>query len=371
MRRNPDDIVPYEVAFPRPDGNRLGSPKLEGTKDILALTDIYAHNLQKYKNDKPSYVDASGFYLILWDDGQISEIPYDQVLYVRQEKVGYVRVFLNQAGVTSRNSLTYSEFWSKDRAENLPPLGKPIPKGKDEPVPDNGGPESLVQLSRLMGAPDFYGFEREKIWQNLDPAQPEFSLAEIQTVANKLELPTQVKKATLDELVNFGAPAILFLSDDKRQVALAALSDKYALVVDRGITRVVARDLLAQRYSGEALIPQVALDKPAALRAENGLQQITVGDIKQEIPIQAVLKNSGAAPLNLQIEQPIPGCLKAQLSAETIAPGAQVTLNATLKWREVMKTTAQNVIIWVKSNDAARPRLPIAIRLALPKPNTP
>ena len=327
-------------------------------------------------------MNARGNYLVLWDDGDVEAVPYDDVLYVIEGDKSRV-AFYNQAGVSAANTASYAEFWTTGQKREggstatipssplYPPDGKPVPQGKKVPIPDNGGPESLVALSRLLSFPSRYGIEREELWKSFDAARDQFTLADVQAGAAKLKLPLELKALSLDELHKLNTPAIFLTSDDKRLVVLSQLDDKQAIVIDRGLTRIVPRDLLAVRYGGQALVAASAL-APAALApqvlADDAVRQLSLTSPEQVVTQTVKISNSGAAPLTLQIERPIPGCEKAKLSASAIAPGQSATLSLTLRWRSVLKSPTQNVLVFLATNDPRRPRLPIGFKLALPAP---
>jgi hypothetical protein len=361
LRRAPNEVMPYYVTNKRPNGDLIGSPKTIGTRDVLSYTGIYYHpNGQRTPNGMSP--NPNGFYLVLWDDGQVTLIPYDEILYVSQDSKTLTITFPGQAGVPDR-IMSYQEYW-KNLANLSPPLGKPIPKGQVEPIPDNSGPESLVTLSRLFNYPNHYGIEREKLWQTFSPAQPEFTLPEVQTGAQKLGLPLELRKLSLEELEQLNTPALFLTSDDKRIVTLANLDDKEAIVIDRGLTRVVSREILAQKYGGEVLLPQAA-DAASSIAAQDPVRVLTLANKDEEVKQQVTITNRGTQPLTLQIERPIPGVTNAELSSDTVAPGASATLSLSIKWRDILKGESQNVFVFLKTNDAIRPRLQLGFKLQL------
>lgn len=367
---SPDHTVPYILSDTRHDGTPLGSPKLPGEKDVLAFTSIYSEsNPWRAPGSKPAFYGL-GSWLVLWDDGTVGKVPDDQTLLVPVQR-RYRRVFPNQPGSGS-NLVSAEEQWTGlMRSSNPLPLAKPIPQGKEEATADNGGPESLVTFSRLLSFPSRYGIEREELWKNFDPAQAEFTLADVQAGAAKLKLPLELKALSLDELQKLQAPAIFLTSDDKRIVVLSQLDDKEAIVIDRGLTRIVPRDLLALRYGGQALVAASAL-APAAnapqVLAEDAVRPLSLTSPDQVLQQTVKITNAGGSPLTLQIERPIPGCEKAELSAPTIAPGESATLSLTLRWRSVLKSPTQNVLVFLATNDPRRPRLPLGFKLSLPQP---
>ncbi len=365
-------VIPYLILDTRSDGSPVGSPKLPTTKDLLAQTTIYNYLYSQQDKDGQVTLANYGYTLALWDDGRVEKIPYDEVLHLKQPK-GFVDALPYEAGVSPERCVTYQEYWEGVARVKALPLNKPPTQGQELSAitPDNGGPESLVAFSRLLSFPSRYGIDREELWKNFDLAQEEFTLADVQAGAAKLKLPLELKTLSLDALQKLQAPAIFLTSDDKQLVVLSQLDDKQAIVIDRGLTRIVPRDLLAVRYGGQALVaasalapaapaPQVLADDPVRLLWLTSPEQVVTQTVK--------ISNSGAAPLTLQIERPIPGCEKAELSASAIAPGQSATLSLTLRWRSVLKSPTQNVLVFLATNDPRRPRLPIGFKLALPAP---
>jgi hypothetical protein len=79
-RKNFERSTAYGLSTTRRDGTPIGEFKLPGTRDILARCDIYAHDLSPIRDGKATMGNPIGFYMLLWDDGQISKIPFDLVL---------------------------------------------------------------------------------------------------------------------------------------------------------------------------------------------------------------------------------------------------------------------------------------------------
>jgi hypothetical protein len=306
-----------------------------------------------------------GYVLVLWDDGQVENIPYDEVLRNRIPQ-GYIDAFSGEAGVDPNHCVSYQEYWTQTSSSKNMPYGKYPANGHslDNIIFDNGGPESLVILSRHLSYPNRYGIERAKIWQMFSPSQEEFTLPEVQTGAQKLGIPLKLRKLSLEELEQLNAPALFLTSDDKRIVTLANLDDKEAIVIDRGLTRMVSRETLAQKYGGEALLPQTA-DAPSAVAVSDPVRVLTLSNKEDEIKQQVTITNRGKEPLTLQIERPIPGVTSAELSADTVAPGQSATLSLSIKWRDILKGDSQNVFVFLKTNDAVRPRLQLGFKLQL------
>jgi hypothetical protein len=127
LREEPDFYSPYTIQSTRPDGTPLSNPKTPGKRDILIYTDIYVHqNIRHYPGER-STSNPVGFFLVMWDDGQIEKIPYDRQLYVPVDKNTWNFAVPGQAGVPA-NALTYDQFYQKLGARKGP-RGKAGGKG--------------------------------------------------------------------------------------------------------------------------------------------------------------------------------------------------------------------------------------------------
>ena len=352
--------VVYKFNFRRLDGYNLQSIRLRNTRDLIAWTDIYVYRNMNYYNPQKSLPNTVGFYVVLWDDGSIEEIPYDEALYYLDDQGYYLNYFRGQSD-EKFSSLTYEEM-----LRGFPLLGKPTPSNSRIPVADNGGPESLVGLSRFQLFPDMYGIDRQQLWKVFDFTRSEFTLSEIRTGATKLGLSTQVETQTLAQLQKSGTPALLFLQDDGRIVTLAALDDDRAIVIDRGLTQNVERSVLEKRYSGEALVPTKALTQNAAIVADDAVREVKLPSLDAEVPQQFVLRNTGTTPITLQLEYPLLGVTESKLSKDIIAPGETATLDLKVKWRSILRAPYQNVLVSLQTNDPIVPRLQLAILLTPP-----
>ncbi len=355
-RANPGSYSPYLITNRRPDGTLLGSPKSANTKDVLAYTPLYMHE----KNTESDIVH-SGVYLVLWEDGSVEKVSPDQILYASApaQKDAFFIVFPGQAGI-SPDSVTYEEYWTVLSDSPLPSLEK------SSISEDNRGPEGLVQLSRRLSPIDVDSISREKLWQDFNTSQSQFTLSDVQSGATKLGLSTQVEKRTLPQLQKSGTPALLFLQDDGRIVTLTAIDDDRAVVIDRGLTQNVERSVLEKRYSGEALVPTKALTQNAAIVADDAVREVKLPSLDAEVPQQFVLRNTGTTPITLQLEYPLLGVTESMLSKDVIAPGETATLDLKVKWRSILKAPYQNVLISIQTNDPIVPRLQLAILLTPP-----
>ncbi len=111
-RQHPNTIFPFFISNKRPDGSPVGGPKPPGTHDVLAYTNLYFHeNVRHFRGDLTTSHPV-GFFIVLWDDGSVQKIPYNQLLYVPQGYGNFGNAFPGQTGVPS-NAMTYKEFQEK------------------------------------------------------------------------------------------------------------------------------------------------------------------------------------------------------------------------------------------------------------------
>ena len=358
---NPENYSAYPIATKRPDGALLGSPKVVGTRDVWALTDIY-----RYTNVDGRFNNPVGFYIVLWEDGQIDTVPYDLVISIPNGQSLRRPFFPGQAGV-STDGLSYDESFIRLPAGQIIPRGKPIEGGLDSPITDNGGPEAVVAFSRRLDFPDRYGIDRTRLWEIFSPSQAEFTLSDTQLGLKQLGLEAQLRNQSLSQLQRSGTPALLFLQDDGRIVTLTAIDDDRAVVIDRGVTQNVERSVLENRYSGEALVPTKALTQNAAIVADDAVREVKLPSLDAEVPQQFVLRNTGATPITLQLEYPLLGVTESKLSKDVIAPGETATLDLKVKWRSILEAPYQNILVSIQTNDPIVPRLQLAILLTPPQ----
>lgn len=90
---------PYILYHLRPDGQPLLGPKREGTRDVLAMTDIYFHKNRKNPARGTGSWAPVGFFLVLWEDGEVTRVPFDNVLLYKTRDGGEKYAFPGQAGV--------------------------------------------------------------------------------------------------------------------------------------------------------------------------------------------------------------------------------------------------------------------------------
>lgn len=340
-------LVRYVLYTQRPDGTSPQSVTQKGLTDVYFSTSIYS--------SKPN--GEMGNEVIVRSNGNVESIPEDEVFYCPESKHGLA--FPMQAGIPplltlrfgedQKNSVFFTKSWKGGQF-----------------IQDNGGPESLLQLSRRLSYPGAYGVAREALWNTFNPFQSEFTIAETQLGAKKLGLNTQFERQTLAQLQKTGTPALLFLQDDGRIVTLTAIDDDRAVVIDRGLTQNIERSVLEKRYSGEALIPTKALTQNTAIVADDAVREVKLPSLDTEVPQQFTLRNTGATPITLQLEYPLLGVTESKLSRDVIAPGETATLDIKVKWRSILKAPYQNVLVSIATNDPIVPRLQLAVLLTPP-----
>jgi hypothetical protein len=137
----------YELYGNRPDKSGLGSSKTVGTKDVLAFTTIYFRMNIQYLTDGRAVPNPEGVFLVLWSDGSIEKVPYDETLYTPHGVNKYRSAFKGQAGVLF-NFISWNEFYFD--LLDFVPIGKPSIDNKMGIVSDNGGPESLERVMHFL-----------------------------------------------------------------------------------------------------------------------------------------------------------------------------------------------------------------------------
>lgn len=367
IRNSPGKFSP-SILSNRPDNTLISSPKKDFGLDVLAYVDTYYHVNTVNFNQGRSRANPTGFYVVLYEDGRIDNVPFDKAFYSYETKnsnatkLTHVLAFPDQSGVPY-NSLSYQEYWEwKNRSLNSPnpyvPIGSRLLTNSNEPAPGNGALEGLLHLFRCLDR----SVEREALWQTFESDKTEFSLAEVKAAAQKLGLQTQVEPASLSRLQSLGSPAILSLKDDGRIVTLTSIDEDQAVVVESGMTYVMARKVLEESYSGQALLPAQV---KAAVVAENHVRSIGLKNYEDEVSQRITIRNTSDRATSLKLAYPLPGVTEAKLSKNTLAPGETATLDLKIKWRSILKSPTQNVLVPL-SIGANQPRLQLAFLLVPP-----
>lgn len=97
---------------------------------VISSSDTYLHRNIKQVGDEKTTVNPVGFYQVLWSDGTIQEVPYDQVLYVPDGNKRFKEAFPGQCGLPN-GTLSYDEYWTKIAHFKSAPRGKKGEKGID------------------------------------------------------------------------------------------------------------------------------------------------------------------------------------------------------------------------------------------------
>jgi hypothetical protein len=105
-------MVPYYISNTRPDGTLIGSPTKFPGRDVLIFTDLYVHQNNEMVTSKWGKMHPVGFYIVVWDNGEIQRIPYDQSLKMRMpdNAKAWLTVFPGQAGVDS-TAIPYRKYY--------------------------------------------------------------------------------------------------------------------------------------------------------------------------------------------------------------------------------------------------------------------
>lgn len=127
VRQNPTKFLMYQIESTRQNGERVGSPKQANTKDVLAWTDLYVHENAKQRGEERT-TNPVGFYMVLWDDGTVEKVSYDQALWVPKKDDEWKTAFPGQAGLPS-GTLTYDQFYVNVMGFQKAPHGKVGAKG--------------------------------------------------------------------------------------------------------------------------------------------------------------------------------------------------------------------------------------------------
>ncbi len=110
-KKKAEQVIAYQMRFRRFNGQPLGSTKEVGKRDVLAWTsDYYFPNTKTdWSNIDSSTMNPVGFYLVLWDDGQVQRVPFDKILQVPIGNNEWQVGFRGQAGL-AKGFQTFDEF---------------------------------------------------------------------------------------------------------------------------------------------------------------------------------------------------------------------------------------------------------------------
>ncbi|MDF2441646.1 MAG: hypothetical protein JWN98_2630 [Abditibacteriota bacterium] len=121
FRQRPADIIAYQMPAKRFDGRPIGSSKPHGQRDVVAWTELYYFpNIKvNWEGMDASTMNPVGFYVVLWDDGEVEKVPFDKALSVPQPNKEWKTGFPGQAGLIAgtktflemnRNNIIYQNW---------------------------------------------------------------------------------------------------------------------------------------------------------------------------------------------------------------------------------------------------------------------
>jgi len=111
VRRQAQNFFPYFMPSTRPDGSSITGTRQADTRDVLAYTDLYFHsNLTWNARHTAAKQHPMGFFIVLWDNGAISRVPYEQTVFQPQSERRWVLGFPGQAGV-ARSAVPYTRYY--------------------------------------------------------------------------------------------------------------------------------------------------------------------------------------------------------------------------------------------------------------------
>lgn len=108
---NPVDVIAYTSYKSRPDGTPLGTSPSVGTRDVFTFTDMYFHRNAGLMPDNTWKEEHTGFYLVLWEDGEVEKVTPEKVRFVYPTLAGPPECFPGQAGLPEK-TYNYTEFWT-------------------------------------------------------------------------------------------------------------------------------------------------------------------------------------------------------------------------------------------------------------------
>jgi len=109
-RKDPAATETFMLTKLRMDGSAIGSSEQVGTRDVLAYSDTYYHENIRHHGAKADTISPAGFYIVVWDDGEVQEVPFERTAYVKQPD-GFMVVFPGQAGIPT-DAVSFKTFWA-------------------------------------------------------------------------------------------------------------------------------------------------------------------------------------------------------------------------------------------------------------------
>ena len=109
-RRDPAATETFLLTKRRMDGSAIGSSEQAGTRDVLAYSDTYYHENIRHHGTKGDTISPIGFYIVVWDDGEVQEVSFDRTSYVKQPD-GFMVAFPGQAGLPT-DAIPFKTYWA-------------------------------------------------------------------------------------------------------------------------------------------------------------------------------------------------------------------------------------------------------------------
>ena len=98
-QRNPEQNSAFRMASTRPDGSKRFGTKEPKKRDVLAFSEVYFFRNECVFPDGRSTKNPVGFYIVIWEDGEVAKVPHDKVRYARPQRSTYDQCFPSQAGL--------------------------------------------------------------------------------------------------------------------------------------------------------------------------------------------------------------------------------------------------------------------------------
>jgi len=107
----PETYFPYNLLAARHDGSLIGTEKMSGTKDVIAWTDMYYHRNIIHLPGDNSKTNPVGFYMVLWDDGTITKVDFQDVRFLKdRSRYEFPECFPGQSGISLEETLSYEQY---------------------------------------------------------------------------------------------------------------------------------------------------------------------------------------------------------------------------------------------------------------------
>jgi hypothetical protein len=221
------------------------------------------------------------------------------------------------------------------------------------------GPRSLWVSALRLGVPVAVGRLAEVPVHPVEGA----SLGDLKAAAHKFGLRARTAEVSFEELARHPGTAVLFVrgnhfvAADPREQDPAKGSARRLRVYDSDkLAAWWPREELEAVWSGVALLLERPEEGPAAgprLRWDTCWQDCGVVQDADVARFSFALRNTGAAPLTVEISHSSCQCTTAKLTAKTVPPGGTASLLA-----QVALTTSRGPFterVEVRSNDPDRP----------------